>query len=440
MRRVFLALFFSIAFHAGFIAVAVGVGLVRSRIALPSITIQSIDIEVKSLPLGSPKAKAPLEESTVPTIKRKALTKLSKTDPSVVLPTDGGIQAMDVHAIDNPAHHDAGDSSDAKKNKVDNLRDYGPEGSTLVALLRIDRLRQSPAKSRYISAIDQLLLHLPDRHRLIEGTGLDIYADFNSLLIATPDPTNSAVTFLAVRHRLTNEGLRKALNRGAASMGQVVKWQEIAGRPVGIRRRAKPDPKVPLDRDDRFFVLLQPSLAIMATPAHAKLLLGQDLQSGSPQSFQDLVTKIDAEDGAMPEDAVFMMVANRLFSTANEAGAAPLTADNRPLHIAANLPGPMPSVITLVAGIDPTPSVDLVAEFSKASDARQWEQALPSWRRKAMINPILLLMGFSNLLNRIEVTQESNPLGLHLALSADELQRLLTLIANLNRGAFKSPR
>jgi hypothetical protein len=412
--------------------VAVGVGLVRSRIALPSITIQSIDIEVKSLPLGSPKAKAPLEESTVPTIKRKALTKQSKTNPSVILPADGGIQAMDAHAIDNPAHRDAGDSSDAKKNKVDNLRDYGPEGSTLVALLRIDRLRQSPAKSRYISAIDQLLLHLPDRHRLIEGTGLDIYADFNSLLIATPDPTNAAVTFLAVRHRLTNEGLRKALNRGAASMGQIVKWQEIAGRPVGIRRRAKPDPKVPLDRDDRFFVLLQPSLAIMATPAHAKLLLGQDLQSGSQQGFQDLVTKIDAEDGAMPEAAVFMMVANKLFSTANEGDAAP----NRPLHIASNLPGPMPSVITLVAGIDPTPSVDLIAEFSKASDARQWEQALPTWRRKAMFNPILLLMGFSNLLNRIEVTQESNPLSLHLALSADELQRLLTFIANLNRGAF----
>ena len=35
-------------------------------------------------------------------------------------------------------------------------------------------------------AVDRLLVQLPDRHRLIDGTGLDLYRDFDSLLIATP--------------------------------------------------------------------------------------------------------------------------------------------------------------------------------------------------------------------------------------------------------------
>jgi hypothetical protein len=441
MRRVFLALFFSIAFHTGFIALAIGVGWFRGRIALPSVTVKSIDIEVHSLPLGLPKSKVPAKEMGSPQPRRKALSRLAKTNTTVFLPVDGGIQSTDARSPREEAHRDASAATETTRDKPTDLRDYGPEGSTLVALLRIDRLRQSPAKDRYIAAIDQLLLHLPDRHRLIEGTNLDLFQDFDSLLIATPNPTNAAVTFLAVRHRLTDSALRKALSRGAATLGQAVEWKEIAGRPVGIRRRTKPNPHNSMDGDDRIFVLLQPTLAIMATPAHAKLLLGPDLRGGAQQGFQDLVAKIDAEDGAMPETAVFMLVANKLFSsTPNGEGASPDTTENRPLQITSNLPGPMPSVVTLLAGIDPAPTVDLIAEFSKDGEAHQWEQALPTWRRKAMRNPILLLMGISNLLNRIEVTQENNPLGLHLALTAEELQRLLTLIANLNRGAFQNPR
>lgn len=438
MRRVLFALFVSAALHSGLVAGVAGLGWLRSRVPLPLVTLQSIDVEVKSLPLGPPKQTVALGGPNTASTQRKVITKLTKANTSVLLPADGGMQANDALVTGKSPHHDAGASNDGMRTQANKLRDYGPEGSTLIALLRIDRLRKSPQKSQYIAAIDQLLLHLPDRHRLVEGTGLDIYHDFDSLLIATPDPTNAAVTFLAVRHRLSNDALKKALNRGAASMGQSVAWKEIEGRPVGIRRWNKPN-RMTVDGDDRIFVLLTPSLAIMATPAHAKLILGNDLQSGSQKGLEDLVSKIDAEDGAMPEDAVFMMVANQLFANADYTNDTPAeNVTSRPLRITANLPGKIPEVVTLVAGITPAPTVDLIAEFSHARDARLWEQALPLWRQKIRLNPLLLLLGFSNLINRIEVSQEDHSLHLHLDLTAQELGRLLTLIANLNRGAFKN--
>ena len=88
------------------------------------------------------------------------------------------------------------------------LRNYGPEGSRLTALLRLDRLRASSVGSSYLAAIDQLLVLLPDRRRLLDGTGLDLYRDFDALLIATPEPHNDKVTFLAARHRLKDATLQ----------------------------------------------------------------------------------------------------------------------------------------------------------------------------------------------------------------------------------------
>jgi len=56
------------------------------------------------------------------------------------------------------------------------LGQYAPEGSRLTALLRVDRLRNTP----FASAVDEILLNLPDRRNLLEGTDLDLYRDFDA--------------------------------------------------------------------------------------------------------------------------------------------------------------------------------------------------------------------------------------------------------------------
>src|SRR5204862_4648702 len=91
------------------------------------------------------------------------------------------------------------------------VRSYGPAGSRVTALLRVDRLRDTP----YTAAVDALLMRLPDRRDLMQGTDLDLYRDFDALLVATPNPLDPAVTFLAVRHRLSDAALRQELEKGA---------------------------------------------------------------------------------------------------------------------------------------------------------------------------------------------------------------------------------
>ena len=94
--------------------------------------------------------------------------------------------------------------ADTRGPRPRDLRQFGPEGSRLTAILRLDRLRDSPEAPQTIAAVDRLLMNLPDRRRLLDGTGLDLYRDFDVILIATPNPLDDAVTFLAARHHLTD--------------------------------------------------------------------------------------------------------------------------------------------------------------------------------------------------------------------------------------------
>ena len=49
-------------------------------------------------------------------------------------------------------------------------------------LLRLDRMRGTD----YAAPVDDLLMHLPDCRALLQGTGLELFTDFDALLIATP--------------------------------------------------------------------------------------------------------------------------------------------------------------------------------------------------------------------------------------------------------------
>jgi hypothetical protein len=471
MRRILLAVTISLAVHLGVLAVAAGVGLWRALSLVPAVKMQPIAIDVvKDLPLGALPDKQPVAADEPHVRARKPRIRVASAREGMTIPAtpDAGAPEpkSDAGVMSKSAPHDGGGSIDGGRRRPGDLRESGPDGSRLIALLRLDRLRTSPDSDATIAAVDRLLLLLPDRHRLIDGTGLDLYRDFDSLLIATPNPTDDAVTFLAARHHLMDAAFKAALERGAKAAKKPIAWRTIAGRPVGIRQQSKGT--TALDRDDRILVLPLPALAIMATPAYATQLLGRDVlvpptqgsaadagssdaraSGGEPRkptsqpNWREIAARIEAEDSTMPDDAAFLMTASNLFgSPASEGYVVPSTrgaSDDSPPQPLPGETAQPPQSLTLVVGAG-TPFIEILAEFKTAADADQWERDLPAWKRKVVTNPVVLLSGFSSLIGRAQITREENTLQTRIEVSTAELQRLLNLAANLTRTALARPR
>ncbi len=466
MRRILLALTISLAVHLAVVGIAAGVGLWRALSLVPAIKVQPIAIGiVRDLPLGPPPDKQAPTQNQPRAHHHKPRVHVASTHQGVTVPAtpDAGAPqlASDAAASAKTASRDG--SIDGGRLRPGDLRKSGPEGSRLIALLRLDRLRAAPDSDTTIAAVDRLLLLLPDRHRLIDDTGLDLYRDFDSLLIATPNPADDAVTFLAARHHLPDAALEAALDRGAKAARKPIAWRTIAGRPVGLRQRSKSQSQVGLDRDDRILVLPTPALAIMATPAYAAELLGGDMVPspsatgavdagragahagggrGSPSghpNWREIAARIEAEESALPDDAAFMMAATNLFGAPASPGyVVPGTrgaSDDSPLQPVGGDIGPIPQSLTLVVGAE-SPFIEILADFQTAAEADKWERDLPAWKRKLAINPVVLLSGFSTLVSRAEITREGSTLQVRVETSTADLQRLLSLVANLTQTAL----
>lgn len=459
MRRTLFALAISVLLHVAAVGVAVGVGIWQTAVQIPRMTVQPIAVEVNDLPLGAPAPKAlstnePTREATV-RAPRKPKTRAPSAEHSAVaveVPPDAGVPESRVDA-DTGTTYDGGGSIDGGHRRPGDLRRAGPEGSRLVALFRIDRLRASPESTTTIAAVDRLLLLLPDRRRLVEGSGLDLYRDFDSLLIATPNPADDAVTFLAARHHVDEAAFKTALDRSARTEKKSIQWQTIEGRPVGIRQQGTRDG---FDRDDRLLVLPSRTLALIATPAYAGQLLGKDAQAkaraidGGPPAakrpnWPEIVERIQAEDDAIPDEAAFMMTASNLFGKADgELLVIPPTRgqsdDQPPRSVGSNDGEPPPQTLTLLVGVA-SPFLSIAAEFQKTADADRWERDLPAWKRKLATNPIVLLAGFSPLVSRAEFSRDDDVLKTRIELTTAELQRLLTVVANVTQSmlAGKKP-
>jgi hypothetical protein len=460
MRRLLLATTVSIAVHLLVVALGIGFGVWQIRSLVPMVKVPPISVEVKDLPLGAPPAKEAEPDEKPARARRAPRRKVSVASEGVRVPVPdaGASDEQKDAAPPRRGSHDGGTGVDGGRRRPGDLRENGPAGSRLIALLRLDRLRDSPGSAATIAAIDQLLLLLPDRRRLIEGSGLDLYRDFDDLLIATPNPTDDAVTFLAVRHHLTDPALKAALDRAAKTKGKPIQWQTIAGRPVGLRRKPAA-PGAPLDRDDRIIALPESTLAIMATSAYAGQLLDMDLTAkpggsadgGMPDGgakkaptharWQTLAARIAAEEAAMPDDAAFLMMATGLFAPATGPTGlvVPPTrgvSDDQPPQTVGD-DNPPPTTMTLVVGVE-VPYLEASAEFASEADAKRWERELPTWRRKLLTNPLVFVGGFSGLIGRAESSREGSTLYLRAETSIEELQRLLNLVATLTRTAMQS--
>lgn len=329
-----------------------------------------------------------------------------------------------------------------------NLRAYGPRGSRLTVLMRLDRLRGT----EYAPVLDGLLMYLPDRRDLLEPTGVDLFNDFDAVLVATPNPLDPAVTFLAARHHLEDSALRAALARGTRTTGRTLSWRTEAGRPVGEWRRRAPGAAVAA-RDDRLIVLAAPGLAVVTPPAYRRLLLGATAKgdgakplsegeardAGVPEGgnggasalgWTGLLSRIDAEEGLMPEDGAVMINAVDIFRS--PAARASARASVFGLDV--------PAAVNAVVGIgDGAPFLDVAAELATEASARQWEAQWPDIQRRLRANPYLILTGFSALVGRTSVTREASTVRLHLTLTREETMRLLAFARTLLSARFGDP-
>jgi hypothetical protein len=478
-RRLALAVALSMGAHVLVVGVLVGSSLIGAWPSVPiDVEIAGMQMEEPTdLPLGAPAAgaaqaaappgPAPADEVVAPR------------------PETGPPAAKKLKPLPRPPAPDPATSQPTPPPRPQSVRSYGPAGSRVTVLMRIDRLRGTP----YTDSVDALLMRLPDRRDLLEGTDVDLYRDIDALLVATPNPLDPAVTFLAVRHRLTDSALRDALERGARATGRTLKWHSERGRPYAERLAAGPGrPGVVTGgrrRDERLVLLVAPKLAVVTPPAYRRLILrgrpavraggaggaggateppggpmgrggapgtiprgaggapGDDGAGDEHADWAALVRRIDAEDSIMPADAVVMLSAEDLFtpgasrhrSSAGVVAGTRGTVDDQGDDPAARRPRgtilglPAPRLLTATIGIAPEPFSDLEVTFSEEDAAAEWERAWPALRQKLRTNPLVVLTGFSGLAGRITLARTGASLHVHLRATEPEMVRLLQLLA-----------
>jgi hypothetical protein len=429
----------SLLAHVGVVAIGLLAGA-RSFTGTVEVEIVGVNLEeLKDLPLGGPQAgegkahsaRRPRSRAPQPPADGTLASRADKDDTEK---TTSGASAADDETGPAP---------------TSDLGAYAPQGSRLTILMRLDRLRGTD----YASPVGELLMRLPDGRDFVTGTGLDLFNDLDALLVATPNPLDASVTFVAVRHRLDDAKVRAALTHGARASDYTLTWRTQDGRPIAERH--------PVDarrawRDDRLIVLAAPGLTVVTPRAYRALLLapastpdaGTAPESGGPdggattawspphstppppdptkRGWATLLTRIDAEEGLMPPDGAVMLNAVDIFkSRAPDPGAPPLLYGM-----------PVPASINAVIGVGDSPALDVVAEFKTEAPAQQWEAQWPAVQRKLRTNPLVVLSGFSTLVTRAQVEREGRAIHLHLAVSRDETLRLLALATHFMNNRF----
>src|SRR6185295_12080773 len=240
---------------------------------------------------------------------------------------------------------------DAGPAPTSDLGAYGPQGSRLTVLMRLDRLRGTD----YAAPVDELLMRLPDRRDFVSGTGLDLFMDFDALLVATPNPLDPTVTFVAVRHHLDDARVRVALNQAAKGSDHTLTWRTQGGRPIAERHARDANAAW---RDDRLIVLAAPGLTVVTPRAYRALLLAP---ASSP-------------DGGVGDGA------------GARAAAVPDAGAPGPGETPVLYGMPVPAAVNAVIGIADAPFLDVVAEFKTDQPAQQWETQWPTVQRKLRTN------------------------------------------------------
>jgi hypothetical protein len=421
--RLVSAIVVSIGLHGVVAFSGLAMSVLRGMVDKPSIQIEFSPIDSKPpevLPLGlPPKPAAPKDEPGVPVPRpRRPIAKAGVSPDAGVPPVDAAPlpEVVDAGRVAVDSGGAPGDAGAAVS-----LREAGPEGSRLVALLRLDRLR-APTGAPLIPLVDRLLQMLPDRRRLLQGAQIDLYHDFDSLLIATPNPMDDAVTFLAVRHHLAETRLKEGLASASAG-SRPIEWRSVRDRPVGLR--ADPSGK---NRDNRIFVLPTANLAVIAAPAYADLLLGNSKTDAGATDWQMLTAQLDAQMDAVPPDAIFVLTASNLFpESARQArpGTAPLAAFGGALVQA--------SAVELVVRIDSVVRFAIKADFVSPAFAEDFARKLGPVRKELLGNPFVMLAGLGAVAGSLSSQVQGSSATVTLQATRAQLEAIFGLVANLTK-------
>ena len=217
LLRASIGIVASLLAHLGIVAVALVLG--GSGFSLPvEVEVARVHLdEIKDLPLGRPDSGE----------REQAQARARSRSRGVQSPAEAGTLASragkDERTNDSPETED----DDAGPAPTSDLGAYGPAGSRLTVLMRLDRLRGTD----YAAPVDELLMRLPDRRALLGGAGTDLFNDFDALLVATPNPLDPSVTFVAARHHMDEAKLRSVLNQGAKASDHALSWRTRGGPP-----------------------------------------------------------------------------------------------------------------------------------------------------------------------------------------------------------------
>jgi len=422
LLRASIAVVASVVAHLGMVALALGLG--GSGFSLPvEVEVAHMRLEeINDLPRGGPDSGE----------RERAQARARSRSRGAQSPDEGGTLASragkDERTNDSPETED-----DAGPAPTSDLGAYGPAGSRLTVLMRLDRLRGTD----YAAPVDELLMRLPDRRDLLGGAGANLFNDFDALLVATPNPLDPSATFVAARHHMDEAKLRSVLNQGARATDHALSWRTRGGRPIAERRaRAGGDPD---GRDDRLILLATPRLAVVTSPVYVKLLLAPtakpaqasaDADGGvvaepSPETAKpawgSLLARLDAEEGLMPPDgAVMVNVVDMLKSRAPAPGEPPVFYGME-----------VPASMNAVIGIADGPFLDVVGEFKAEEPARHWEAQWPTLQRKLRTNPYVMGGGFSGIVAKAKLERDGSRVRIHLAVTHDEALRILAVAQTL---------
>ena|GEM_PF-3765127 len=434
-RRAGVVVAISLALHVAAVVTLMGSSLLHLLPDAPSVQIEVVSTPPTALPLGPAAAPAQPSAGAAPLATKKTKEQAKDKRAPKEAPDAGPDASIE----------DAGSPVDALPFTVASntdgglpagLRADGPEGARLVVRLRLDRLRQAPQSRSFTLLADELLKLLPDRRRLIEGSGLDIFADFDTLVVATPNPLDDAVTFMAVHHHLTDEGLMNGLSRAAVANGRPIEWLKRRGRPIGLR----PPGAMP-SRDDRLFVLPELGWAVIAPGAYMQMLVPELVKTTTPvvdagvaEDFSTLASRIRGEEEAMPEDVVLMASASQLLAA--RPGQAFTLPGSAPLTI--------PESVKVLIRLDPEPIVQLVLGFAQTQSADGWSKAVPQLCRQFAPHPMVLFTGMGAAIARVKVTQTPRDLPdtgadvlIEAPLTSAEAERILGFSTNMLRSRLR---
>src|SRR5438105_9247852 len=134
MRRVSVALAASLAFHVAVAVVTLGLASLRGLGVAREVEVVPITVEsVRELPLGPPPAAAPTPSGEAGVVARP------RRHARIVAHRDGTLPSGGPDAGAAPdASPPAPDGKPGRPLKPGDLQSYGPEGSRLTALLRLD--------------------------------------------------------------------------------------------------------------------------------------------------------------------------------------------------------------------------------------------------------------------------------------------------------------